>query len=124
MPAFESRRVRTQPRTSTFVSGAIEPSSAFFTLMTCMTSSRKVSRNAELAAPWPEDKSHEHPPVPSSPLQAGKPTHRGKDKRRPGGWDRANRPLPMRSLFQRKEIADLIHDTEASGGLKRALGTG
>ena len=31
---------------------------------------------------------------------------------------------PMRSLFQRKPIADLLHDTEASGGLKRSLGVG
>src|SRR5438445_2527700 len=30
----------------------------------------------------------------------------------------------MSQLFQRKPIADLVHDTEASGGLKRSLGAG
>src|SRR4051794_23572955 len=32
--------------------------------------------------------------------------------------------LLMRSLFQRKQIADLLPEDESSGGLKRALGTG
>ena len=32
--------------------------------------------------------------------------------------------LPMRSLFQRKRIADLLHEGESASGLKRALGTG
>src|SRR6187397_461124 len=57
MPAFESRRVRTQPRISTFEPAGTEPARAFFTLTTCMALSLAPSRGSELAALEAKDKS-------------------------------------------------------------------